>query len=686
VTWAEAWNGTSWSTQATPDPSGATSSDLLGVACTSASACVAVGWYRSSAGLPSTLAEVWNGTSWSIQTTPNPAGATGSGLFAVSCTSTSGCAAVGSYTNSAGVELSLAEAWNGKSWSIQPTPQPAGSIGSDLLGVSCTSATACTAVGAYGSSAGTTLRLAEDWNGKSWSIQTTPQPAGATASEFRGVSCTPGIVCVAVGIYESSGGATLALAEAWNGKSWSVQASANPAGSLSSGFLGVSCASASTCTAVGSYDNSAREGLTLAEAWNGKTWSVQATPNPAGFTGSGFLAVSCAPASVCVATGSYTHGADSIDMPLVEARNGTSWSIQASANPVGAAISDLLGVSCTSASSCTAAGIYENSVGTTLTLAEGWNGERWNIETTPNPVGAGSGEFTAVSCVSASVCVAVGWYIKGAGTTDLTLAEAWNGTTWNIETTPNQAGASESNLFGVSCTSASACVAVGDYVNGVGADRTLAEAWNGKSWNIQTTSNPGAAVSRFFGVSCTSASACTAVGTYSLTGNGSLTLAERWNGASWSVQTTPDNVKSASSVLSGVSCTSASACTAFGTTDEGGPGGPTLAEAWNGKSWSIQTTPNPTGSVGSTSTGVSCISASACAAVGYYTSRSGLPVTFAEAWDGKTWIIQSTPNPAGTLISILNGVSCTSADCTAVGYHQGSSGLPVTLVVTSSGV
>jgi len=106
-----------------------------------------------------TLAERWNGTKWSIQTTPNPAGGSEIHLIRVSCTSATACTAAGFYSN-ATTTVTLAERWNGTRWSIQTTPNPAGGSNSMLNGVSCASATACTAVG--GSSNGT---LAEGWNG-----------------------------------------------------------------------------------------------------------------------------------------------------------------------------------------------------------------------------------------------------------------------------------------------------------------------------------------------------------------------------------------------------------------------------------------------------------------------------------------------------------------------------------------
>jgi hypothetical protein len=109
------------------------------------------------------LAERWNGTKWSLQTTPNPTGAVQSYLSGVSCASASACTAAGHYFNGT-TTVTLAERWNGTKWSLQHTPNPTGSTDSELHGVSCASASACTATGYYNN--GTTpVTLAERWNG-----------------------------------------------------------------------------------------------------------------------------------------------------------------------------------------------------------------------------------------------------------------------------------------------------------------------------------------------------------------------------------------------------------------------------------------------------------------------------------------------------------------------------------------
>jgi hypothetical protein len=103
-------------------------------------------------------------------------------------------------------------------WSAQPTPNSAGTIGGELDGVSCTSATACTAVGlSVVNSAGLQGTLAERWDGSRWSAQPTPNPAGATGRGFGGVSCTSATACTAVGSFNSKAGKSFTLVERWDG-------------------------------------------------------------------------------------------------------------------------------------------------------------------------------------------------------------------------------------------------------------------------------------------------------------------------------------------------------------------------------------------------------------------------------------------------------------------------------------
>ena len=66
---------------------------------------------------------------------------------------------------------------------------------------------------------------------------------------------------------------------------------------------------------------------------------------------------------------------------------------------------------------------------------------------------------------------------------------------------------------------------------------------------------------------------------------GTRTLAEAWNGSSWSILWTPNVASQGQNVLSGVSCVSQSSCVAVGESyDNNLPGsGDPLVEAWNGE-------------------------------------------------------------------------------------------------------
>src|ERR1022692_4688261 len=170
-------SASSWVIQSTPNPTDSRGSVLRGVSCPSTTACTAVGGYTNSARGAVTLAARWNGSGWALESTPNPTGASLIVLRAISCPSSTACTAVGEYFNSAGTRVTLAERWNGSSWAIQSTPNPTGSQDSVLYGVSCPSTTACIAVGSND--------LAERWNGSSWAIQSTHIPAAARIARMK---------------------------------------------------------------------------------------------------------------------------------------------------------------------------------------------------------------------------------------------------------------------------------------------------------------------------------------------------------------------------------------------------------------------------------------------------------------------------------------------------------------------
>jgi hypothetical protein len=267
-----------------------------------------------------------------------------------------------------------------------------------------------------------------------------------------------------------------------------------------------------------------------------------------------------------------------------------------------------------------------------LPLAERWNGHRWSVVDVPTRY-LGHGRFatlTGVSCTSASACMAVG--LSGplvSGESSSLLAERWDGHRWRAEATPAVGRGRFLVFAGVSCSAATACMAVGSY----GSDTRqspLAERWNGHTWSVEHLRSTPHRPTGLNAVSCSSADACTAVGDHGL-----RTLVERWNGHGWLAQSGPP-AGPARDGLTGVSCTSASACLAVGNSE--GRSTVLLAERWNGHHWSIQH-PLSEGAYGDTLDAVSCSSRGSCTAVGQYgeltTCNSTMcvePQPLAELW------------------------------------------------------
>ena len=228
----------------------------VGISCTAEETCEVVGHYVTSGGVESALAEVNSAKTWTVQEARNPSGAKSSGLTGVWCTSSEACTAAGTYLNSASKETLFAERFGStKKWALQEpvTPKlPSGNMGR----VSCTTSEACTSVGSALNSSGVSVTLAERWNGTEWTHQETPNPTGSKGASLIAPSCATGTSCVAVGSYTNSSGTEVVMAEIWNGTTWSLKEPVTPTGAKSSKLVGVSCTSSTACIAVGTYVNS----------------------------------------------------------------------------------------------------------------------------------------------------------------------------------------------------------------------------------------------------------------------------------------------------------------------------------------------------------------------------------------------------------------------------------------------
>jgi hypothetical protein len=179
----------------------------------------------------------------------------------------------------------------GPEWHAQYPPNFPGGIASGLTQVSCPSSHFCLAVGLAEDSGSVFPSFAETWNGSGWTFRATPN---AKANVLDGVSCRSGTDCIAVGDVAGGGGQLLPLAERWNGAGWTKLSTPAPAGAVTTFLTSVSCPSATSCVAVGLWEDASGKQQTLAESWHGGAWTIVATPSPAGFRTMQLSSVWCA--------------------------------------------------------------------------------------------------------------------------------------------------------------------------------------------------------------------------------------------------------------------------------------------------------------------------------------------------------------------------------------------------------
>jgi hypothetical protein len=197
---AETWNGTAWVQTALTRPTGTTALELNSVHCTTNTTCTAVGWYES-ANPRTPIAYRFNGTTWTTQATATLSGSTGAELTGVNCPTTTSCQAVGYQLDSLGVQTTLAETWNGTAWSTKTVATPTTGQDSVLSDISCYSSTGCIAVGSYTQSDNLNIETnVALWNGSAWSLQTDSRPMSVTDAQLSGVSCPTSTTCRAVGV------------------------------------------------------------------------------------------------------------------------------------------------------------------------------------------------------------------------------------------------------------------------------------------------------------------------------------------------------------------------------------------------------------------------------------------------------------------------------------------------------
>ena len=267
--------------------------------------------------------------------------------------------------------------------------------------------------------------------------------------------------------------------------------------------------------------------------------------------------------------------------------------------------------------------------------------------------------------------MAVGLYSDMApdGPANEGLVETWDGRTWRIIDSPGGAAA----LLDVRCLSSTDCIVVGDStpINGAQVGdvySALAARWDGSNWAQQPITGTGLNDTAVTGIACTEDGRCLALGTTEAnTGWGSpVPLALKLESGRWVALAAPPTAPPIEHPA--LSCSAQGLCMAAGVTSAYVPG----IERWDGRGWFLVPAPrSPTGQTVSLDL-VSCYSKSSCTAVGQSQGATRDTVrNQAAAWNGSRWTVVPMVTPVSTNQSDFTGLACLSAvHCEAVGSTQ----------------
>jgi photosystem II stability/assembly factor-like uncharacterized protein len=530
-----------------------------------------------------------------------------------------------------------------------PLPQ-----GNTLNGVHCFSSTSCLAVGDAG-----TMQVTADggatWTGKS----------SGTTSNLAGITCPDSQHCFVWGTGLSG---TVILASTDGGATWSSKAVPTLVDgdtvADSNTIAGIACTSATTCIMVGSsLDESS--GYTVSTTNGATSWGTPAsTSYPLG-------SIACPTASHCFAS--------SWGSVMASTNGGTSWG-----TAVATGLDSASALICPDSSKCFALGMEASGDGDIMATADGgatWTkqyrspddthplhglactddavhcfavsdadqvlattdgGTHWTIQ----GAGGDTDGMKAIACPASGTCVAVGAYGNTLYTTD--------GTNWTWQ---NQSTSlTEVNLTGISCVDASDCTAVSS------TGDTLTTTNGGQTWSLTPSASAGSVA--WNSISCTTKQSDGSSGTAKCVEAGSVSWQNHYGGGytgnNGTVSTTPNRV----------SCPNTLDCFAVGdggaiiATTNGNTASYNFVGNMEDSGWAAQTS-NTTADL----SGISCIDASNCVAVGTLTTEvnselyteNGEIVTTTDG--GSTWTSQAV---AGT--NNLYQVSCvTSTACIASG-------------------
>lgn len=305
------------------------------------------------------------------------------------------------------------------------------------------------------------------------------------------------------------------------------------------------------------------------------------------------------------------------------------------------------GIACPRPRVCTAVGVYVTDKGDhqgrafIATESHGTWGRAVGVLAPPHVGPVRYSSLAAVSCTRPGSCVALGSYVVKSAISMMSITEAAG--RWSRARTVQMPAnlARGSALTALSCPAAGSCVAVGSGQTASGSVRVLAAAQSRGRWRVTELRLPrnaevlaGEQFGGLTSVSCRRPGSCVAVGRYIPRGAAmagepaALTVTEsagRW-GSPAEMSAAPRGAVGPPDVLESVSCTRTS-CMAVGSYFNGASSGWWMSVTYQRGRWGhplkIRLPANADSVQNGAPASVDCVSATACTAVGPYTSRRG---------------------------------------------------------------
>jgi len=360
---------------------------------------------------------------------------------------------------------------------------------------------------------------------------------GVATADVVSVSCTSAGNCAAGGLYRDRSGDRQALVVSERHGVWAKAIEVPGSGALNRGgdanVVSVSCASAGNCAAAGGYtDRSGNDQVFVASERHGVWGKAIEVPGLGALNKGGFAfvsSVSCASAGNCAAGGFYADASLEAHAFVVSERHGV-WDSAIEVPGLGALNkgeqASVQSVSCASAGICAAGGFYTDGSGHLQVFVVSERHGVWGraIEV-PGSGALNTGGFagvSSVSCAPAGNCVAGGLFFEGSGSGQAFVVSERHGAWGRAIEVPGTGALNkdgDARVSSVSCASAGNCAVGGFYRDASGNIQAFVVSERHGVWG-SAIEVPGSGalnkggVAAVDSVSCASAGNCAGGGDY----------------------------------------------------------------------------------------------------------------------------------------------------------------------------